>query len=422
MSEPELQQTDIAIAHKDYAVAGGGEILAERLGLCFDAPVYAGYVDDRNRADLRADVRGLWNNGLKNKILRRGGLPRALLYQHLWESVPELHDYDIVVQSGNEPLWYVPPETQTTVAYTHSTPRLMYDLHVRDRSEDDGSRVGNLVGRLGEAVNTLLKKEQRTRYYHTTRYPDLFVANSELVARRIKKYWGIRDERVRTVHPPVPVDDYSPTLAAESGEDYYLSVNRLSKWKCIDTVVEAFRERDETLYVCGRGPEKEALEAQAADADNIRFLGYVSDERKKELLAGAKATVYNPLNEDFGIVPIESLASGTPVISVRDGYQRWQLDDGLTATMYERADSRDQTARNLRAAVERFEASGVELDADGLQHAVDHYRIARFNEEMREAVADAHRRAEVESVVPEPDPDRAGRRVVDTDGGQPDGD
>jgi hypothetical protein len=93
------------------------------------------------------------------------------------------------------------------------------------------------------------------------------------------------------------------------------------------------------------------------------------------------------LNEDFGIVPIETLASGTPLVSVNDGFQRWQLTDQKTAVMYDRElENSAATVRNLRAAVRRFEHDGVALDTDELQAAAEPYRVNRFQREIREIV------------------------------------
>jgi glycosyltransferase involved in cell wall biosynthesis len=383
MQDTPLGDLDIAIAHKDYDVAGGGEILAERLGETFDATVYTGFVNDRNRpSGLSADVRGLWNDGLTNRLLERGGITRALLYMYLWEHVPELHQQDVVIQSGNEPLWYVPLETQTTIAYTHSTPRLMYDMAPRLDNQPSSRRgwIKHLLGRW-------LTRSQREKYHHITNYPDHYIANSELVARRIKTYWNIPDEQISVVYPPTAVDEYGPQHADPHSDKFYLSINRLDTWKRTSEIIDAFHDLDADLRIAGRGPAKPNLKRQADGMDNVRFLGYVSDNEKKRLLANAAAVIYNPLNEDFGMVPIETLASGTPLVSVNDGFQRWQLTDGQTAVMYDcELQNPAVTIRNLRAAVRRFEHDGVTLDSDELQAAAEPYRVDRFQREIREIV------------------------------------
>jgi len=113
----------------------------------------------------------------------------------------------------------------------------------------------------------------------------------------------------------VATDKYSPT--DESTGDYYLTLSRLDWHKDIDGIVRAFNESGHRLVVAGDGPERERLESIAGD--NVEFAGFVSEERKRELLAGAKAFVFNGRDEDFGIAPVEALAAGTPLLGVEEG-------------------------------------------------------------------------------------------------------
>lgn len=410
---PDRSNRSIAILHKDYDVAGGGEILAERLGLAFDAPVFAGFVTDANRADLRADVRGLWNGGLVGKLLRRGGLARSMLYKYLYQVVPEVQDYDVVIQSGNEPLWYVPEDRQVTVAYTHSTPRMMFDLHPRLAGHADGR-----LGFVGEMLGRVLNAKKREQYLNVTKFPDLYVANSDLVARRIRKYWQIPDDRVRVVYPPTPVAEYD---CGPSDGDFYLSVNRLDEWKRIGTLVEAFKGLDAELRIAGKGPAEPDLRERAEGHDNIEFLGYIPESHKREQLRRAKAVVYNPLNEDFGMVPVEAAASGTPMVAVNDGFQRYQLTDGQNAVLYDRERRTDMTVRNVRRAVERFESEGVGCGPDDLRAWAEQFGVERFNQEMQAAVDVACELAAVKpkltQAAPAPDakPEPAGKTPVEAD-------
>lgn len=383
---------DVAIAHKDYAVAGGGEIVAERLGLALDSPVYTGFLNTENRPQhLRADVRDLFSGGLSGWMVRRGGITRQLAYRYLYRRTTQLHDYDVVIQSGMEPLWYQPRDIQTTIAYVHSTPRMQYDLYpyLNEVPENRRSWLGTLVQ---ETYDDRVRKD----FQAVQQYPDYWIANSDLVAHRLETYWNIPSEDIRVVYPPVPTDQLGPENATDQ-RDVYLSVNRLDDWKRIDEIVDAFRELDATLLVAGKGPAEDDLRERASDCENIRFLGFVDEREKHRLLAEARALVYNPLNEDFGMVPIEALASGTPVISVRDGFQRYQLEDGITGVLFERdLHDRDATVRNLRRAVKRFEADGVTANTDGLQAVASQFSVERFNRDIRTVVESAVERAAIE--------------------------
>ncbi len=139
---------------------------------------------------------------------------------------------------------------------------------------------------------------------------DLFIANSKFVAKRIKKYY--RRESI-VINPPVNVDNF---YISPKKEDYYLMVGRLITYKRFDIVVEAFNRLKLPLKVIGRGPEYNKLRRMAKK--NIEFTGRLSEEDLAKAYSRAKAFIF-PQEEDFGIVAIEALASGVPIIAFRGG-------------------------------------------------------------------------------------------------------
>jgi len=348
----------VAIAHKDYAVRGGGELLVEQLATCFDAPLYVGHrSSDSEPDDHDIDIREIPLSTIEKKAIEHGGLPRTMAYMLRWQAV-DLESYGTVITSGNEPLWWVPKDVQTVIAYTHSTPRWMYDLYY---SKD----LSGFRGRLDAAFNIV----QRTLYESNVRRPDLWVCNSEIVARRVERYWNIPPEEIEVVYPPVAVDEYDPDNAPTS--DYYCYVGRLSQAKRVEEIVRAFDEIDEKLVVAGTGPEQQHLQSIAGE--NVRFEGFVSKDRKQQLMAGAKAGIFNALNEDFGMVPVEFLAAGTPVLTVREGMPEYTIVDGDRTMEGVRGYSYERGATNLTAAVRRFEKEGVTETADELSRFADQF-------------------------------------------------
>lgn len=366
----------VAIAHKDYDVRGGGEFVAEELARCFDAPLYVGFRDEETEPpEEDVDIHGLFDDGLSGRLLRRGGVPAMLTSQIEWQKAPNLSDYETLITSGDEPLWFVPRDEQVLVTYTHTTPRWAYDLfHEWDNS---------IGGRLGQIYQQIW----RIMYDHNTRRPDLFVANSDLVARRIRRYWAVPDEKIRVVYPPVPVNSYGREYATED-DDYYFTVSRHIPAKHIDEIISAFNGTERRLLVAGRGPDTKRLK-EIAD-ENVEFLGYITEEEKARRLAECKAFIFAAKNEDFGIAPIEAFASGVPVIGVAEGFTKYQIIDGESGYTYERG------AENLRKAVDRFEADGVSWSAGRIESFADRFNVDRFYEEMRAAVSHAQESAQVE--------------------------
>ena len=359
------EDTSVAVVHEHYYERGGAERVVEEIARTFDAPIYTGFVMERA---LPADTDGLtiyelFGDSVVTPLIKRSTLARDLYYQFAWQRVPPLTEYDVVILSGNNPGWYVPPEEQVVVRYVHTPPRTPYDQFHR---------------RATNPVTKLYAYASRVLYYPNVPYPDRYVANSDLVARRLRRYLGVSDPAV--VYPPVPVSSYEPG----EREEFYLAYSRLVRDKRFDEMIRAFeRHPDRRLVIGGAGPDRERLAALADGVDNVELRGYLSGDEKRDLLGRAKALVYAAVNEDFGMVPVEAFASGTPVIGVRDGFTKYQITDGETGVLFDRGVS------ELAAAVERFEREGVSADADDLVELAAQFGEDRFREQLRGVVADA---------------------------------
>ncbi|WP_232688585.1 glycosyltransferase [Halobacterium zhouii] len=295
-----------------------------------------------------------------------------------WDHVPELHDYDVIVQSGNNPGWYIPREEQTIVKYVHTPPRNPYDRHPEFADSMKHTVFAHIV---------------RTLYAQTHSYPDVYVANSELVARRCEQYFGIPQAEIEVVYPPTDVDSYGAGHASnaenvEPGE-FYFTFSRLYPGKNIDTIVEAFNQLGDEyqLVVGGSGPERERLEKLAGD--NVRFFGYVSEEQKRALCAASKAGIFAAQNEDFGMVPVEFFASGTPVLGVEDGYTKYQIADGGNGYTFER----NPTA--LAETIRQYEEDEVDWSNERIESFAEQFSTERFREKMHQVVDNTEKESRI---------------------------
>lgn len=172
---------------------------------------------------------------------------------------------------------------------------------------------------------------------------DHFIANSHFVAQRIKKFYR-RDAEV--IAPPVSVDDFS---ISESVGDHYLLAGELVSYKRPEIAIQAFNASGRKLVVVGDGEMREQLERMAKP--NILFQGRVSFPRLKEEFSKCRALVF-PGEEDFGIVPVEIMASGRPVIALKRGGALDYVIPGKTGEFFETS-----TAEDLNAAVDRLETN-----------------------------------------------------------------
>lgn len=169
---------------------------------------------------------------------------------------------------------------------------------------------------------------------------DKFIANSNFVKARIKKYYA-KDAEV--IYPPVSAQKYS---ISEKLDDYFLMVGRLVSYKRFDLAVKVFTAMEKPLKIVGDGPERKRLEKIAGK--NIEFLGLVSDYRMPEIYSHAQAVIF-PQVEDFGIVPLEAMASGRPVIAYREGGALETVVEGKTGIFFD-----EQTEIALALAVGQY--------------------------------------------------------------------
>lgn len=372
-------QRDIAIAHWGEHCNGGAERVAWELQRLFDSPLYVGDRDPSIEPDDVDDVHGLFEGRITSWAIRRGGFPRAASYFLNWSVTPSagkavstLKKHDTIVTSGNETLFYCGPDTQTQVHYVHHTSRRHTDLL--------DAWPNTWRGTVGRAYAFVI----RQLLNNPTSRPDLFVCNSEVIARRVHKYWGVPKDEIRVVYPPVPTHTFSGTR--EETEDIYVTLGRLDNWhKHIDELIRAFNGTDRRLLIAGTGPDESHLKRIAED--NVEFLGYVDEDEKRSLLSRARAFVFGGEQEDFGIAPAESLASGTPVIGPEEGFTQHQIRPGKAGLTFDRDE--------LHSTLEEFERDGVEWSPAQIERHAEHFGIEAFHEGMKSVVAEAEERATV---------------------------
>jgi glycosyltransferase involved in cell wall biosynthesis len=198
---------------------------------------------------------------------------------------------------------------------------------------------------------------------------DHFISNSQYVSRRINKIYR-RDST--PIYPPVDVENF--TLSMQK-DNYYLTASRLVPYKRIDLIVEAFnRFPDRKLVVIGDGPDFRKIQAMAGP--NVTLLGHQSFEILKSYMQKAKAFVF-AAEEDFGIVPVEAQACGTPVIAFSRGGQAESIISGRTGLFFEQ-----QEVESLLQAILRFEANEGRFNPLAIRANAERFSAGRFREEF----------------------------------------
>lgn len=246
----------------------------------------------------------------------------------------DLRGYDLVISSESGPAkGVIPPAEALHICYCHSPMRYLWNMYPQYRAE-----AGWLTRKLMPPLAHYLRNWDAIAASRT----DHFVANSATVARRIQKYYR-RDSEV--LHPPVDVSAFSPI---NGGEDFYLMVGELVRYKRPELTVEAFNRTRRPLVVIGGGEMLETLKQKAGST--VKILGPQPFEVLKDHYAKCRALIF-PGEEDFGIVPVEAMASGRPVIAFGRGGATETVVDGKTGILFS-----DQSEAGLIAAVGAFEA------------------------------------------------------------------
>lgn len=256
---------------------------------------------------------------------------------------------------------------QLHISYVHSPMRYAWDLqhqYLRESKLDRGVK--------GWVAKWLLHK-LRIWDYRTACGVDHFVANSHFIARRIKKVYG---READVIYPPVAVREFQLT---EKKENYYLTASRMVPYKRMDLIVEAFAAMPEKrLVVIGDGPDFEKIKSKASP--NIELLGFCEFSVLKEHMQNAKAFVF-AAEEDFGIIPVEAQACGTPVIAFGKG---GALETVIPETnhMPTGVFFPEQTVSSLVTAVEHFENNQNVFSAINCRENAEKFSKERFQQEI----------------------------------------
>lgn len=285
----------------------------------------------------------------------------------------DLSRYDLVISSSYAVAkGVITGPNQLHVSYVHSPMRYAWDLQHEYLNE------GGYTAGIKSALARALLHRIRIWDTRTAHGPDAMMANSNFVAKRIKKVYG-RDAKV--IYPPVTMSSLPKDLPVG---DHFLAASRLVPYKRIEAVIEAFNSMpDQKLVVAGDGPEAERLKALAGP--NVTFAGFVSDERLRELMATARAFVF-AAEEDFGIIVVEAQSEGAPVLALGRGGARETVSAApeLRTGMFFDVNEPEAIAECVRA----FIAREHEFSRDVCRAHAQKFSAERFRSELMGFVND----------------------------------
>ena len=359
-SSVEVSKGTMKVALVHYwlvAMRGGERVLEELCQLYPHADIYTHVLDPQALSPMLASRR------IFTSFIAR--LPFAKrLYRHYLPLMPfaleqlDLRGYDLVISSESGPAKGVITNPETLhICYCHSPMRYLWNMYQEYRLE---------AGPIARAIMMPFFHYLRQWDYVSAARVDHFVANSRGVAGRIRKFYR-RDADV--IHPPVDTERFVP--GNERG-DFYLFCGQLVGYKRADHAIEACNRMGRRLVVIGTGPEEARLRRMAGPT--ITMLGPQSIDVLQDNYARCRALLF-PAEEDFGIVPVEAMASGRPVIAYGRGGIRDTVKHGVTGILYQ-----TQTVDSLISAIQLFENLEGNFLPETLAEHADRFSRAAFRD------------------------------------------
>jgi len=357
-----------ALVHEWLVTMGGSEKVLEAIYEEYPSPVYTLVADREALSEsplAEARIHTSFVQRLPFSVRRYrnylGFFPRAV-------EAFDLSEYEVVISSSHCAAKGVLTRTdQLHICYCYSPMRYAWDLY------HQYLREAGLQSGIRSCLARRVLHKVRTWDVVSANRVDYFVTISKYIADRIRHVYRREAE---VIYPPVDVDRFE--LCSEK-EDYYVTASRMVPYKMMGLIVRAFtRMPSRKLVVIGDGPELKSVKAAAGG--NIEILGYQPFEVLKEHLQKARAFVF-AAEEDFGILPLEAQACGTPVIAFgRGGALETVINEKSGIFFYE------QNERSIVDAVERFEKIENRFKPDTVKKNADRFGRDRFKREFRESV------------------------------------
>lgn len=370
----------IALVHELLTMRGGAERVLRILAAMFpSAPIYTLLYDEKKLGDwfpkerIRTSmIKPFFSSYNHHLYLRQ--FPRAV---ESWD----FSEFDLVISTSSAfAHGIITNNAPKHLSYIHSPARYLWD------------RTHDVIRQASEGPLGFLKKFYLQHVFHTLRIwdseaadrPDMLLAASKIVKRRIEMYWRRTSD---VVYPPIDDCWFKNSDAASELRDkkneqmqhpnYFLIVSSLVRYKRIDLAIAACTKLGKHLKIVGEGPDMQRLKKLAGPT--IEFYGWRQGDELADLYASAIATIF-PGDEDFGLVPVESMACGTPVITYRAGGALESIVEGSTGEFFD-----EPTAKSLEEVLEKFDWKKYSRNA--CREQAKKFSRAAFEVKINDAVA-----------------------------------
>ncbi|HRY52467.1 MAG TPA: glycosyltransferase [Candidatus Portnoybacteria bacterium] len=324
----------VALIHDYLNQYGGAERVLEAFCEIWpEAPIFS-LIYDRQRTGLAFEGRKIRTSFLQKVPLVRSHHRPFLMLMPLAIEQFDLSKYDLVISdSASFAKGVITGPNTLHICYCHTPTRYVWDDSHKYINEFN---YPSFIKKIVPAFLNYLRVWDSL----ASERPDVYLANSQFVASRIKKYYN---RQAQVICPPVKADNF---YLSSQPEDYFLMVARFLPYKKIDLAIEAFNKLGWPLKIIGDGPDKGRLKKIAGS--NIEFLGLVAEKKLADYFARCQAFIF-PQEEDFGITAVEAMAAGRPVIAYHGGGALEIVEEGKTGLFFY-----EQTPESLISALKKF--------------------------------------------------------------------
>lgn len=358
-----------ALIHDWYYVNGGAEKVLKSLNTIwsdFDHYALIDFLPQKDREEIFVGD----NNSVRTSFIQK--LPTAKSnHRKFLELFPyaieqfDLSEYELIISSSASiAKGVLTNANQLHISYVHSPMRYAWDLYHPYLKES------KLKGLKAWYAKRVLSKMRLWDILSTNRV-DYLIANSNYIAKRIKKVYR-RDAKV--IYPPVDISSFA---LEKNKEDFYVTASRFVPYKKIDLIVEAFSKMEEKkLIVIGDGPELKKIQSKMSS--NIILTGHLEFSQVIHYFQKAKVFIF-AAEEDFGIVPVEAQACGTPVLAYGKGGALETVKDGVSGTFFY-----EQTVEAIISGVDKIDK--MKFDPEKVRTNAEKFSKERFEKEFKETV------------------------------------
>lgn len=354
----------VAIIHYWFISRRGGEKVVESiLKLYPNADIYTLFYDKEQYGNY-LDNHKVYTSKYNIPFLRKHYQKIFPLYPNAIKSLKLKEDYDLIISSESGPAKGIVVNNEAKhICYIHTPMRYCWGY------TDEYLKSMNPF--LRPIVNYLFQK-LRSWDKTTINNVDLYIANSQNVKNRVKKFYNRNTD---IVYPPIAENLFSKPLNLINEKKHYLSFGAVTPYKKIDLLVNSFNENGKKLIIIGEGSEKNKLQRIANK--NIIFKGFLKDDELHEYVVNSRALLF-PGEEDFGMIPLEVMSQGIPVIAYKKGGALETVIESKNISKSSGIFFKDQTLESLNKAILKFEENEKQFDPNWIRNHAKKFRESIF--------------------------------------------